>query len=111
MDDARLPTGLWVDAILAPLNARGVFYYITQRGNVASGLVMLKLNGLKGTVRLLTQQRNFINGALEWVNALEDEFPCEASADQYITRATKTDPDLWVIEIEDQEMVNPFIDE
>ncbi|MCB1651563.1 MAG: DUF1491 family protein [Alphaproteobacteria bacterium] len=107
-DEGRLPTGLWVDAVLTPLNARGIFYYITQKGNHASGLVMLKLNGLRGRVRLLAQQRDFMSNKLEWVSALDQEEVAEADADSYINRAIQSDPDLWVIEIEDPEMQNPF---
>jgi hypothetical protein len=108
MSNDRLPTGLLVDAILTPLNARGIFYYITQRGNPASGLILLKLNGLKGTVKLLTQQRNFLTDEIEWIPALKDESAPESEADHYIERARQTDPDLWVIEIEDEAMDNPF---
>lgn len=108
MADDRLPTGLLVDAVLTPLNARGIFYYITQKGNHSSGLLLLKLNGLKGQVRLITQQRNFMTDEIEWVKALEQETLEEAVADEYIQRAVSRDPDLWVIEIEDEAMTNPF---
>jgi hypothetical protein len=108
MSNDRLPTGLLVDAILAPLNARGIFDYITQRGNPTSGLILLKLNGLKGTVKLLTQQRNFMTDEIEWLPALKTESAPEPEADTFIAKARERDPDLWVIEIEDGEMVNPF---
>lgn len=108
MSNDCLPTGLLVDAVLTPLNARGIFYYITQRGNPASGLILLKLNGLKGTVKLLTQQRNFMTDEIEWMPALKDELAPEPEADHYIQKARTHDPDLWVIEIEDETMENPF---
>lgn len=106
--DGRLPTSLWVDAVLTPLNARGLYYYITHKGNPHSGMLLLKLNGLSGKVRLRTQERNFMDDALEWVNALEQESVEESEADAFIQRALSRDPDLWVIEIEDPEMKNPF---
>ena len=106
--DARLPTNLWVDAVLTPLNARGLYYYITQKGNPHSGMLLLKLNGLRGKVRLRTQERNFMDDTLEWIDPLEQEILDESKADEYIQRAIDRDPDLWVIEIEDPEMNNPF---
>lgn len=108
MDESRLPTGLWVDAHLRNLTAAAIFYTIIQKGNHASGLVMLKLNGMRGQVKLLMQERNFESGALEWVSALGDDPVEEAKADAYIHRACNRDPDLWVIEIEDPLMNNPF---
>lgn len=108
MTSDRLPTGLLVDATLMPLNARGIFYYITHKGNHASGFILLKLNGLKGRVKLITQQRNFMSDEIEWINVLGDELVEESKADDYIRRQRDIDPDLWVIEIEDEAMNNPF---
>lgn len=108
MPESRLPTGLWVEAVLTPLNSRGIFYYIAQKGNPASGLVLLKLNGLHGKVRLLTQQRDFLEDTLVWTAALDEEIIPESAAGEYIARAIARDPDLWVIEIEDEAMGNPF---
>lgn len=105
--DARLPVHLWIDAQLAPLNAQGIFYYIKQRGEQNSGVILLKLNGLQGQCRLLLQQRDF-DGVLGWMNAVNKDFLDERDADSYIERSILRDPDLWVIEIEDREMKNPF---
>ncbi len=109
----QLPTGLLVEATLAPLNAKGLYYYIQQKGNHASGVLLVKLNGLNGKVRLRTQERNFMDDILEWVSPLPpsdagEETLEESEADAYIQRAIKTDPDLWVVEIEAPEMKNPF---
>ncbi|MBX2833401.1 MAG: DUF1491 family protein [Micavibrio sp.] len=108
MADDRLPTGLLVDATLTPLNGRGIFYYIAQKGNHGSGLILLKLNGLKGQVKLITQQRNFMTDEIEWIDALGEDMVDESRADEYIIKARDLDPDLWIIEIEDETMQNPF---
>lgn len=105
--EVRLPVHLLIDAGLKPLNDRGVFYYIQQRGEKNTGTILLKLNNLKGQCRLLTQQRDF-DGEMGWVNAMRKEHVEEVDVDQYIQRAISRDPDLWVIEIEDREMNNPF---
>jgi hypothetical protein len=108
MDESRLPTGLWIDAHLRKLTTAAIFYTVVQKGNHASGLVMLKLNGMRGQVKLLMQERNFESGALEWVFVFKEELAEESKADEYIRRAISRDPDLWVIEIEDPLMANPF---
>ena len=108
MTDDRLPTELWVDACLRPLNGQGLFYYITQKGERNSGLILLKLADTGGRCTLLTQQRDFMTDKIGWVSALANEIVEETEADAYIRRAIERDPDLWVIEIEDPDMNNPF---
>lgn len=107
MQEERLPTALWVEAHLRRLNADGRNYYITQTGNYASGVVLVKISALDGTCRLLIQQRD-LDGNLGWTAAMKQETVEEKTADEYIARATSRDPDLWVIEIEDREKNNPF---
>lgn len=102
-----LPTALLVEATLKPLNDNGIFYYITNKGNHASGVILLKLNGLDKGCKLLIQERDW-DGNLGWANVLDEEVLEEQKADDYIRRAIDRDPDLWVIEIEDQDMNNPF---
>lgn len=106
----NLPSGLIVEIKLKHLNANGVPYYIHQKGNHGSGLIMVKLNALNGQCKLLTQQRNFMTDQMEWMPVLDEELVEESKADEHIQRATNRDPDLWVIEIEDRDMQNPFAD-
>ena len=106
-EEVRLPIHLWIDAQLKPLNDRGIFFYIHQRGEKNTGTILLKINNLQGQCSLLIQQRN-LDGELGWMNAVRKEQVEEAEADQYIQRSIARDPDLWVIEIEDRDMNNPF---
>lgn len=105
---ARLPSGLWVEAECAKLNARGQGYYISHTGNYASGVIMVKVYDI--TQRLATlyvQQRN-LDGQLGWVYALGADPLMEGEVDSYIQRALSIDPDQWVIEIEAENLDNPF---
>lgn len=104
----RLPTALYVDAHLTNLTAQAKFYHFIQKGNHSSGIVMLKLNSLQGKVKLIIQERDFMTDKMTWVAAMEQETVEEPDADAYIQRAITRDPDLWVIEIEDRDMQNPF---
>lgn len=103
----QLPTALLVEATLKPLNAQGIFYYITNTGNHASGVIMLKLSDTRGQCSLIIQQRD-LDGNMGWMHALGEEVVEEQKADDYIRRSITRDPDLWVIEIEDPERNNPF---
>ena len=105
-----LNTKLLIDGVLQPLAGRGIYHYVHQEGNHASGLILLKISNLEGRCKFLTQQRDFETDELVWVPALAEEMVDEAEADAYIQRAISRDPDLWVIEIEDKEMDNPFQD-
>lgn len=106
--DPALPTGLWVEAECAKLNANGQGYYIAHRGNYASGVVMVKVyDRLQRQCMLYIQQRD-LDGVLGWARVLGTEPLAEGEVDRYIQRALSTDPDLWVIDIEADTPDNPF---
>ena len=107
MDDARLPTAVWVDAHLRRLNEKGQGHYVAHKGAYSSGMVLLKINLLNGFCDVLVQTRGF-EGVLGWMRAVGDAAVAETDADAYIARAVERDPDLWVIEIEDRNGANPF---
>ena len=102
-----LPTALYVEAHLRNLAHAGTPYYVVHKGAYAAGTVLLKLNLLDGTSKLLQQQRD-IYGALGWMALRGGEAYAEAETDAYIRRAVDRDSDLWVIEVEDKAGKNPF---
>jgi hypothetical protein len=69
--------------------------------------VIVKLNLLDGTFKVLTQTRD-MDGSVAWLAAQQGALLAEAEATAYIERQVKRDPDLWVIEIEDKQARNPF---
>ena len=107
MSDDQLPTALWVEGHLRQLEAQAIPYYVVNRGNHASGTVMLKLFAPGQGCKLLQQQRDF-DGNMAWTNALPQDVVEESKADDYIRRAITRDPDIWVIEIEDKTYANPY---
>jgi hypothetical protein len=108
-EEPRTPTHVWVEAKIRELTAQGVGVYVTHKGERMGGLVLLKLSNPQAReCKLLTQQRD-LDGVMGWVNVFVDEIIPEQKADEYITRSVKRDPDLWVIEVEQTEMLNPFV--
>ncbi len=107
MTDDRLPAGLWVEAHLRKLDTKAVSYYIVNKGAYASGTVLLKLLAPGKACRLLVQERD-LDGVLGWANALNIDQVDESAADDYIRRSIARDPDVWVIEVEDKKLLNPF---
>lgn len=107
-EEARLPTGLWVDAHLRRLTQEAVPYYVVNKGAYVSGTVLLKINTLEPDgCTVLSQQRD-LYGKMGWMPVFSGGPVAESEADNYIRRALGRDPDLWVIEIEDREGKNPF---
>lgn len=107
MGDDRLPTQLWLDAHLKTLTDQGVFFYIHNRGNSYSGTVLLKLNGLENGCLILQQQRD-LDGVMGWMSLFDGKPIDEKEADNYLNRCKDRDPDLWILEIEDRSLSNPF---
>lgn len=102
-----LPVHLLIDATLKSLSEKGIFYTIIQRGERNSGVILLKIWGRGESCKLLIQQRD-LEGDLQWINALDNDLVPESDADSFIKNEIKIDPDLWVIEIEDETLDNPF---
>ena len=103
MFEKRLPTRLWVDALLRRAQLEGASAFVLQRGDAARGDIVLKVADLQGEARVYVP-RTSMEGVRVFVD-LESQSvgPDEASADAYIQRVRTRDQDLWVIEIEDRE--------
>jgi len=103
----RLATEIWVTGHLRQCAAQGLPIYVLHKGASAAGTVMLKIVIRGQGCRMLNQFRDG-DGNMGWMDLYEGGIVDEIRADQYIQRATQRDPDLWVIEVEDQEGKNPF---
>lgn len=107
MGDGRLPTHLLIDATTAELTKKGIHYYIPHRGDPTTGLILVHLNNLSGENILLTQQRD-LDGNLKWQKIHSEEVLDNIQVSEKIEKHLSFDDDLWVVEIEDRGMCNPF---
>lgn len=100
--DARLPTWIWIDALIRRADGEGASAFIVQKGDQERGGVLVKVATLDGRACVyaprydLEGRRVFVDLTAQGVG------PEESEADAYLARERARDPDLWVIEIEDK---------
>ncbi|HEX9447456.1 MAG TPA: DUF1491 family protein [Dongiaceae bacterium] len=107
MTEARLPSDILVMATVRRCNNQGLFAAVLHRGDDWGGAIIVKLNLLDGTSKLLTQSRD-LDSKVAWLAVNKGVALSESEAGDYIERQVKRDPDLWVVEIEDRDGRNPF---
>lgn len=102
-----LPTALWLDIKLRILTSRGHSYYMIQKGPAEGGAVLLKTYVPGEGAQVYSQFRD-MDGRLKWMEVFEGRWVDESEADAYIKREIEFDPDLWALEIETKEKLNPL---
>ena len=95
----RLTSDLWVSAYLARLRLADIPVYVTSRGDATSGAVVVKCATLDGCARAVQRSYDLLADERIWVTLAEG---AEADVDAAVARARRSDPDLWVIELEDR---------
>jgi hypothetical protein len=99
MTAPRLTSDFWVQAYLARLRLSNIPVFLVARGDATAGAVMVKLNTLDGRARLHGRAMG-----PDWTpiwSVLADG--PEADVDAAVARQRRSDPDLWLIEVEDRE--------
>lgn len=101
----RLKAGIWVMAYIRRCQVEGVPGFVVRRGDEDAGAILIRLNRLDGRSHLYAPapagfgdelgDRRFI--ARSPAGGLHDD-----EIDRMIAGALASDPDLWVVEIEDR---------
>ena len=106
MTEPRIKAGIWVSMALRMGNADGRFGAVLRKGDPDAGGVLVVLRGREG-VSVLSQVRS-AEGELAWMRGTGVACVDEPTADAYVARQVKFDPDLWVIEFEAPDLLPPF---
>ncbi|PHR94335.1 MAG: hypothetical protein COA69_01700 [Robiginitomaculum sp.] len=94
-----LKTSIWASALLRRAEVGGAYAMLLQKGDGDAGAVLVKVCTLDGQAVLYRPIRN-MRGDRVWLP--KGPLP-ESEIDGLITKRKKTDPDVWVVEIEDRE--------
>lgn len=96
-----LSSDIWVYALIRRAELGGAFAMILRKGDARAGAVLVKIaNRRSGETRLYTEATR-ADGERVWMQPIGSQ--AETDLDAYIERAARIDPDIWVVEIEDNE--------
>jgi len=96
----RLTAEFWVQAYLQRLNLANIPAFVTQKGDLTAGSVLVKLNTLDGNAQIFQRSFDLQTGQQAWVSLISGP---ETDVDASINKQKSFDPDLWVIEVEDKQ--------
>ena len=99
----RLPSKLWIEALVRRAQLAGASAFIVQHGDDARGDVLIKVARLDGTAAAYTPSMNLEDERIFLNLSTQGIGPDEAGVDDYVRRAKGRDRDLWIVEIEDRE--------
>lgn len=104
--EPRVKTGIWVSMALRMAGIAGRSGVVIRKGDPDSGGILCVLRGREGLV-VLSQVRD-AEGRPAWLRSTGAAPVNDATADAYVARQVKRDPDLWVIEFDAPDLLPPF---
>ena len=106
MTEPRIKAGLWVAMALRLGSADGRFAAVLKKGDADAGGILAVLRARSG-LSVLSQIRS-LDGEAAWLRATGPDPVDQATADAYVERQLRFDPDLWVLEFETADLLPPF---
>lgn len=99
----ELKTDFWASALIRRAEIGGAFAGVVHKGDADAGAVLVKVASLDRRARLYGPARNG-DGARIWLDLSAGSLgDVESDVDAYVRKRRQSDPDLWVIEIEDRQ--------
>ncbi len=104
--EARVKAAIWVSMATRLSDIAGRPAAVIRKGDPDSGGILCLLRGREGLL-VLSQVRD-AEGRPAWLRATGETPVDDATADAYVARQVKRDPDLWVVEFEAPDLKPPF---
>ena len=95
----EIHSDVWVYALIRRAELAGAFATIARKGDARGGAVLVKTLDRRGGQARLYAQAQRADGEQVWMRPVGSSD--EADIDAFIERATRIDPDIWVVEVED----------
>jgi hypothetical protein len=96
-----LSTSTWIGALIRRAELGGAFATVARKGDPQGGAVLIKVIDRRSETTRLYAEAVRADGERIWMHPARSQN--EADLDLYIERAARIDPDLWVVEIEDNQ--------
>lgn len=106
MAEARVKAGFWVSMALRLGDRDGRPGMVLRKGDPDAGGVLVVLRSRDGLCVL--SQTRAASGELVWMRATGDAPVDQVTADEYVARQVRFDPDIWVVEFESPDLLPPF---
>jgi hypothetical protein len=106
MPEPRVKARLWVQMALRLGDIDGRPGMVLRKGDPDAGGVLVVLRN-RDECTVLSQTRTAA-GALAWLRGTGPAPVEEETANAYIARRVKVDPDLWVLEFDAPDLTPPF---
>ncbi len=75
---------------------------VRRRGDADAGSILIRIDRMDGHSVLLSQSRDS-DGRPAWLQTSGETPIPDGDVETYIERRVRTDPDIWIIEIEDKD--------
>jgi len=103
----RLKSAIWVRAYVRRCQVEGIFAAVRRHGADEAGAIFIKVNRLDGTADLYGPAPQ---AAFDEAHPADRAFSAplkaqpapEAEVETYLSRETRFDPDVWIVETEDR---------
>lgn len=95
----RLAAGLFVSALIRRIEASGGSAMVLAKGDATAGAVLIVIADRGATAALLERTLDD-RGHYRWTETGPDQPDAPGALGDYIARRRRSDPDLWVIELD-----------